>query len=85
VSLAIDVEQVTAVLLSDGEWIYIQPGTFQIGSYEFVTTGGTAHSAGNGGVCATGFQLVDTQDGERISGPLTAIQAVSHSPEAPAD
>jgi hypothetical protein len=79
VSLAIDVKQVTAVLLADGEWIYIQPGTFQIGSYEFVAGDDQQHGAGTGGVCATGFQFIDSQDGERISGPLTAIQAISHS------
>ena len=78
-SLAISVESVAAVLLSDG-WHEIKAGSFELDSYEFGYPFNNAemkfiHLGGQGGVCATGFQF-DEADGIRFYGPLTAIQAV---------
>lgn len=75
-SLLIDVETVTAVLLADG-WHDVIPGTFYLDAYEFVSSdqSETLHRGGQSGVSATGFSF---SDGLRttISGPLTAVLAV---------
>ena len=84
-SLAIDVDNVSAVLLADG-WHTVADDSFLLDSYEFIWSGALAHGGGNSGVCATGFSFIEDFDhnaGEayhgdpaRVSGPLTAILAV---------
>ena len=88
-SLAIDVDQVTEVLLADG-WHYVFDQSFTLDAYEFFDqyareTDTTLHGGGQSGVCATGFQFKSyeglagsNRDGnvEFMSGPLTAILAV---------
>jgi hypothetical protein len=88
-SLAIDTETVTGVLLADG-WHNVRKGTFDLDSYEFLWSGqqgllvkdmpsGYAarimHGGGQSGVCATGFSFSAT-DEIHVAGPLTAILAV---------
>ncbi len=84
-SLAIDVDSVSAVLLGDG-WHTVADGSFLLDSYEFVWQETLVHGGGDGGSCATGFCFLEDFDdnaGEacrgdkaRVSGPLTAILAV---------
>ncbi len=83
-SLAINVESVSAVLLSDG-WHTVENHSFALDSYEYVSgDDGDGRPEllheGGGGVCATGFSFdVSPRAGsDRISGPLTAILAVRH-------
>jgi hypothetical protein len=83
-SLAIDVDHITAVLLSDG-WHDVVAKSFTTDSYEYLwyPSAGSKHDfqllhgGGASGVCATGFEF-KTADGDRMAGPLTAIQAVRH-------
>jgi hypothetical protein len=83
-SLAIDVDRVCFVLLSDG-WHRADPESFTLDAYEFVEypsedslagDARLAHGGGESGVCATGFQFRDTDTGKPICGPLTAVSAV---------
>lgn len=78
-SLYINAEQVTSVLLNDG-WHEVKSGSFYLDSYEFAedhTAGGLLlHGGGNSGVCATGFSFDTAASNFRIAGPLTAIHAV---------
>lgn len=79
-SLSIDVESVTAVLLSDG-WMDVADKSFSLDTYEYITLDPidrdlmTLHSGGQYGICANGFQF-KTKDGDWIEGPLSSIQAV---------
>jgi hypothetical protein len=88
-SLAIDVDTVTGVLLADG-WHDVADASFNLDSYEFMWSGSHSkrvadlapdrdplvlHGGGQVGVCATGFEFRDP-DGSLICGPLTAILAV---------
>lgn len=81
VSLAIDVDAITEVLLQDG-WHSVLNASFTLDAYEFVQNTATAagesslvlHGGGEAGVCSTGFSF-ESNDGH-IAGPLTAIQAV---------
>jgi hypothetical protein len=75
-SLAIDTNAVTAVLLADG-WHTVRPGTFDVDAYEYKEDGLLVLTGGqNSGVASVGFTF-HTEDGkERIAGPLTAILAV---------
>lgn len=91
-SLAIDTEDIEAVLLIDG-WHRVKPGTFDLDAYEFVEQRGSRepqllHGGGKSGVCATGFDFIEIEqvDGHDIEssvcGPLTAILAVRRKPSA---
>jgi hypothetical protein len=87
-SLAIDVDRVTHVLLADG-WHEVTDVSFTLDAYEFVwypagRQGSSPkrdimHGGGNDGVCAAGFSF-KTAEGDYIQGPLTAILAVRTSP-----
>jgi hypothetical protein len=84
-SLAINVDNVSAVLLADG-WHTVADDSFMLDSYEFVCRETLAHGGGDGGICATGFRFLEDfddnagkayrGDNARVSGPLTAILAV---------
>ncbi len=87
-SLAIDVEFVSEVLLADG-WHRVEENSFTLDSYEYIWEGQPEkrlHGGGNSGVCATGFEFLESVDGglddrtlTKASGPLTAILAVRHN------
>lgn len=74
-SLAIDVDKVTAVLLPDGEWYDVEGNSFDLDAYEFKHEGTSIHGGGQGGVSATGFVFKVRNRGV-MYGPLTAIVAV---------
>jgi hypothetical protein len=85
-SLAIDIDKVVAVLLTDG-WHNVEGASFVLDSYEYVWHDDDdpahlelVHGGGNSDVCATGFRFLERVDDvvERFwtSGPLTAILAV---------
>lgn len=73
-SLAIETDAVTDVLLADG-WHKVRRKSFDLDSFEFLHAGDTIHGGGASGVCATGFSFEDDR-GARICGPLTAVLAV---------
>jgi len=66
-SLAIDIDRVTAVLLADG-WHQVEEESFVLDSYEYVYR--TEYDAGF---------LFKTTGGDYIAGPLSAIQAVRYT------
>lgn len=75
-SLKIEVSKVQAVMLGD-RWHEVVPGTFDLDAYEYVEGGSTIHGGGSAGVVSTGFHFFEDKDERfRISGPITAIQAV---------
>ena len=90
-SLAINIDKVNRVLLSDG-WHDVYDESFTLDAYEYLwfpnedTTSMDAeivHGGGQSGVCATGFafiSMIKLEEGinqkVKRSGPLTAIQAV---------
>lgn len=82
-SLLIDVDNVTAVLLVDG-WHDVADHSFTLDSYEFVWANQherdkgdftTLHGGGQSDICATGFMFSDG-GGSQIAGPLTSVLAV---------
>jgi hypothetical protein len=87
VSLAIDTDHVTAVLLTDG-WHHVTDQSFDVDSFEFLYWGRTqckdhddpviVHGGGRSGVCAAGFAF-RTDDGTHVAGPLTAVLAVRYT------
>lgn len=87
-SLCIDVNTVTRVLLADG-WHDVADASFEIDAYEFVWSGsdrlvrdvGWSGSrdpivllgGGQSGICSTGFRF-HTPDGRVVrTGPMTAV------------
>ncbi|MFJ8935372.1 hypothetical protein ACIRL0_06585 [Streptomyces sp. NPDC102365] len=75
-SLYIDVDRVTQVLLAD-KWLPVADGSFNLDSYEFHYQDNLLHGGGNSGVSSTGFVFKST-DGDYVAGPLTAIKAVRY-------
>lgn len=73
-SLYIEVDEVTEVLLADG-WHAVTDKSFNLDSYEYHWGETVLHGGGNSGVCATGYTFVDA-DGDTLFGPLTALLAV---------
>jgi hypothetical protein len=71
-SLAIDVEKVTAVLLPDREWHRVKDRIFDFDAYEFLhqrettTGGGTVN-----GVPSTGAKWKEIKTDEWVTCPLT--------------
>ena len=87
-SLLIDVDQVTRVLIA-GRWWDVADNSFTLDAYEYVWRHRgvdraplVEHGGGESGVCATGFRFKVAGDllneSRFIAGPLTAIQAVEH-------
>jgi hypothetical protein len=81
-SLAIEIKNVTRVLLADG-WHDVEKDSFTVDSYEYIQSHPNPdrnplvlHGGGNSGVCAAGFAFRGAVGGEWIAGPLTAILAV---------
>jgi len=82
-SLAIDINKISDVLLVDG-WHDIKEGSFSIDSYEylFFYKGDDAtivHEGGQSGVCESGFVFTDRGTDNCVAGPLTSILAIKVS------
>lgn len=84
-SLAINVDKVDSVMLSDGAWYQVEKleadtSSFDLDAYEFVAPNmdQALHGGGANGVCATGFRFKNAHTGKMIAGPLTAIVAVQY-------
>lgn len=76
-SLGIDVETITEVLLPDGKWYLVEPGSFDVDSYEMIS--GDICLLGGGdsvGTSSTGFRFREYATAEYISGPMTSVIAV---------
>ena len=87
-SLAINIDKVIRVLLSDG-WHDVLEESFTLDAYEYLwypsdhetaMNAEIVHGGGKSGVCSTGFKfqgIGNADDGPLwMYGPLTAIQAV---------
>lgn len=74
-SLCIDIDHVSRVLLADG-WHKVAESSFLLDAYEYVEGDDIVHGGGNSGICSTGFAF-RTLAGETFFGPLSAVLAVS--------
>ncbi len=80
-SLAIDIDEVVEVLLTDG-WHKVLDNSFCMDSYEFVwgkTSDRLVHGGGQNGICALGFEFSEVTEFSDIricAGPLTSILAI---------
>ena len=81
-SVAIQVNDVSAVLLTTGEWLPVQRGTFHVDSYEFVDGEEIVYGGSRSGSPEPGFRF-RTADGQEVSGRLSAVVAVKGPPEHP--
>ncbi len=77
--MRINTDAVTAVLIA-GTWYEMDDGSFDLDSYEFMDGEGGCciHGGGASGVCATGYVFKIRGRSVRMSGPLTAVQAVRY-------
>lgn len=83
-SLAIDLDRVTHVLLADG-WHEVTDESFIVAPYEFGQTVSTGTEeptfvvllgADNSGIQSIGFAFTEARTGSLMSGPLTSVLAV---------
>lgn len=78
-SLAIDIDAVTGVLLADG-WHVVDDASFTIDAYEYLWGEDTIDCDailmynGERQGCSTGFAFVE--DGSIVAGPMTSILAI---------
>jgi hypothetical protein len=72
VSLTIDIDVVTHVLLADGAWYEAANGSFNVDAYELVWRSGHEEASLHS---APGFTFTDTS-GRTISGPISSVMAV---------
>ena len=85
-SLAIDIDKTTRVLLADG-WHTVDEHSFYIDSYEYLwhheghNSPDLVHGGGSSGICAAGFGFLDSETQELMFGPLTSILAVQANRE----
>jgi hypothetical protein len=79
-SLAIQADDITAVLLADG-WHSVSSG-FDVDAYEFKLGSLLIHGGGTNDVCGSGFVFTEP-DGVRTAGPLTSILAVRRGVASP--
>ena len=77
-SLDIDVEKVTGVLLADG-WHNVTSKSFILDAYEYSHA---FHGGGQSGVCATGASWKEAGGSVVLYCPLTAILAVKTKGES---
>jgi len=73
VSLALEMDDVVAVLLADG-WHDVENHSFELDAYEFKWEAGWGEDHYVSGMCSTGFGF--RENGLQIAGPLTAVLAV---------
>jgi hypothetical protein len=84
-SLNIVEETITAVLLSDGNWYRVGPGTFTTDAYEFVDDEDPRLCTGvHQPQCEpVGATFIDMDGGGRIDVRLDLIMATRRSPKCP--
>ena len=85
-SLAINTNQVSQVLMADGKWRTVATGTFDVDAYEMVEQdeAGNVVYVHNGvnAFCSTGFRF-ESSGGDLYAGPISAILAVMIDPKLP--
>ena len=77
-SLAIEIDDVRAVLLADG-WHTVLGDSFNLDSYEYHWGDDGMHGGGDSGICSTGFSCDERDDAGHthcLYGPLTSVLAV---------
>jgi hypothetical protein len=85
--LDIDARKVSAVLLSDGEWHTVAPGSFRLGSYTFTGPEGQRYVPVDDSPIGFAFteEFRDANGGvsssRQVSGPLSALLVVNDSLE----
>lgn len=82
-SLAINPDHITRVLLADG-WHPVHNTSFNIDSYEFVWRDLIVHGGGQSGITAAGY-IFTTDGGVILCGPLTSVLAVELKPKRTQD
>lgn len=75
-SLAIDTDNITSVLLQTG-WHDVAHHSFHLDAYEYVCEGDIVHGGGDHGIPCTGGFGFKTPLDEWIYGPMTSILAVT--------
>jgi hypothetical protein len=82
-SIAIEIDGVKQVLLSDGWHIVGEneegDSTFALDAYEYLWGEQVVHGGGSSGVCSTGFVFFDDSTQNWVAGPLTAVLAVRYA------
>jgi hypothetical protein len=75
VTLHIDVETVTAVLLNDS-WHNVADASFAVDPYDFVRSTEPGAEGGEAHGHQIGFSFRDVATNEHICGPLTSVLAI---------
>jgi len=75
-SLAIEIDNVSAVLLSDGKWYSVHKASFFLDAYEFLQSADDERAINSGGIGFSFQCKAEKGEVEVISGPFASIEAV---------
>ena len=84
-SLAVQIKNIVGVLLDDGDWHEVRPGSMTVNKFELADETDILLRAGSiPGVSSTGLTFKEHEGGRMIACPITSVKAVrykiEHSP-----
>ena len=81
-SLAVQIKKIVGVLLDDGEWHEVRPGSMTVNKFELADEADILVRAGSiSGVSSTGLAFKENEGGRMIACPITSVKAVRYGAE----
>jgi hypothetical protein len=81
-SLAVQIKKIVAVLLDDGDWHEVRPGSMTVNKFELADEADILVRAGSiSGVSGSGLAFKEHEGGRMIACPITSVKAVRYGAE----
>ena len=81
-SLAVQIKKIVGVLLDDGDWHEVRPGSLTVNKFELADEADILVRAGSiPGVSSTGLAFKENEGGRMIACPITSVKAVRYGAE----
>ncbi len=83
-SLPVQIKKIVGVLLDDGDWHEVRPGSMAVNKFELADGDDTLIRGGSiPGVSSTGMVFQENEGGRMIACPITSVKAVRYRAEDP--
>ncbi len=84
-SLAVQIKNIVGVLLDDGDWHEVRPGSMAVNKFELADDDDILVRAGSiSGVSGMGLVFQEREGGRMIACPITSVKAVRYGAEGSA-
>jgi hypothetical protein len=81
-SLAVQIKNIVGVLLDDGDWHEVRPGSMTVNKFELADEDDILVRAGSiSGVSGAGLVFKEHEGGRMIACPITSVRAVRYGAE----